>query len=177
MTNEFKKKMNQSMENGMLIARKQNKEYLEKVKFNQQFADLYMELVLAFVEVYDFRTDLFDYDLINKDFLKKFGNPKEVFAWISEENQTGTIELDYGNEKNGWIRGGEPEFKKLAIFDLDIINDILGENDINIREGDVDSGGYGSNSDYIYFNASMLIEKRKKLLEEAPILSKRYKKN
>ena len=177
MTNEFKEKMNKAMENGILIARKQDKEYLEKVKFNQQYADLYMELVLAFVGIYDFCADLFNSNLINKDFLKKFGNPKDVFACIIEEKQTGIISLDYGNESNGWLRAGEPEFKKLAGFDLDVINDILGENDISVHEDHVDGGGYGSNCDYIYFDASMLIETRKKLLEEASISSKkRYKK-
>jgi len=65
------------------------------------------------------------------------------------------------------------EFKKNNDFDLNIINDILAENGISIHEDYIDGGGMGSQEDFIYFDASMLIEARNKLLEEAP---KQYKR-
>ena len=174
MTNEFKEKMNKAMEKAVIVARKQDKEHLEKVKLNQQFADLYMELVLALVEQYDFHTGEFHTEIVSKAFLEKFGNPQKIYAWISEENQKGTIAINYVDKDNCWLRHGEPEFKKYDYFDLDIINDILAENDISIYEDHIDGGGMGSQNDYIYFNASMLIETRNRLMEEAPNQYKRF---
>ena len=58
MTEEFKKKMSKAMENGILVAKKQDEEYLEKVNFNKEFADLYVKLVLAFVEKFDLSLSL-----------------------------------------------------------------------------------------------------------------------
>ena len=169
MTNEFKKAMEKAMEHGILVARKQDEEYLEKARQNQKYADLYMELVLAYVEQFDFRSGQFQDDKVNKDILKKFGQPKSVTGWISKNGELkGTIALNYGDKNNGWLREGEPEFKKDEEFDLKIINEILSENGISIREDYVDGGGYGSQNDYIYFDASMLIEMQNKLLEESP---------
>ena len=169
MTEDFKKKMSEAMENGILIARKQNKEYLEKVSFNKKYADLYMELVLAFVEKFDFSTGSFNYKNVSKEILNKFGNPKDVCAWLSEEKSIGTISLDYSSGTNPWIRAGEPDFKKFKEFDLSIVNDLLAENGIHVREDSVDGGGMGSQNDYISFDASMLIETRNKLMEESPV--------
>lgn len=169
MTEEFKKKMSKAMENGILVAKKQDEEYLEKVNFNKEFADLYVKLVLAFVEKFDFLTGYFHYLDVSVETLKKFGRPRGWNAWVSEEESKGTISLDYSSEINPWIRAGEPEFKKLEKFDLSVVNDLLAENGIHVREDSVDGGGMGSQNDYISFDASMLIETRNKLMEESPV--------
>ena len=168
MTEEFKDRMNKAIENGVLVARKQNEEYLEKVEFNKKYADLYTELVLAAVETFDFNNGFFRYENISEEFLEKFGDPKRMFVTISDETkQEGMIALDYGDE-NPWRRAGEPEFKKYENFDLEIINNLLAENGIHIREDYVDSEGNGSQNDYITFDARMIIEKMNELLEENP---------
>ena len=172
MTNEFKEKMINAMANGIKIARKQDEEYLEKVRNNKPIADLYMQLVLAFVEKYDFYKNSFNYGTIDEELLKQFGQPRSISAWITEKEKEGTISLDYQDETNPWSRSGEPLFKSQKSFDLTIINDILAENGIKIRENSVDGGGYGTQCDYISFDASLLIEARNNLLEESQIRRK-----
>lgn len=169
MTEEFKNRMSNAIEKGIMIAKKEESEYLERVKFNKEYADLYTELVLAFVEKFDFLTGYFRHLNVDTETLKKFGRPRGWDSWVSEEDLTGVISLDYSSETNPWIRAGEPEFKKFKEFDLSVVNDLLAENGIHVREEHVDSGGMGSQNDYITFDASMLVEMRNKLLEESPL--------
>ena len=169
MTEEFKRRMSEAMEYRILVAKKQDKEYLEKISKNQKYADLYMELVLALVEQYDFVSNTFAEENLNAEFLRQFGKPREVFAHISDETSEGKIHLDYQDENNPWGRSGEPAFKKSKDFDLKVVNDILAENGIHIKEDSVDGGGYGSNDDIIIFDATMLVETRKALAEESPL--------
>lgn len=172
MTEEFKNKMNSAMEQGVLVARKQNKEYLEKLAINQKYADLYMELVLNVVRTFDFRDERFHCDKLDENFMKNFGDPKNVVAWLGDDSHVATISLNYANE-HGWGRVCEPKFKLDKGYDLEVINDILEENDIHIHENHYDGGGRGSESDSIEFDATMLIEQRKALLEELPNLGKK----
>ncbi len=169
MKDDFREKMNQVMQKGILEARKKDKDYLAKVDYNKKFADLYTELVLAVVEQFDYHKLTFNTDNIDEELIGNFGKPRDVSAWIKNDEPKGVIALDYSDE-TGWERVGEPEFRNDYDFDLNIVNDILAENDIHIRRDSVDGGGVGTQNDYIYFDASMLLETRNKLSEESPKL-------
>ena len=169
MTEDFKAKMNVAMEDGILEAKKENKKYLEQLKYNQQIANLYMELVLAFVKTYNFSNGVFDVDKVNKDVFNKFGKPNKARAWITNETQKGTIALDYSAKQSYWGREGEPEFKNNKDFDLGMVNLFLAENGIQVIRDSVDDGGFGTENDCISFDASMLIEAKYKLAEEISI--------
>ena len=175
MTDEFKSKMSKAMEGAVLVAQKQDIEYLRKVALNKKYADLYLELVLAFVEKFDFHSECFQDDEVDKDLLKHFGKPRSICAWVVEEDREGTISLNYGDDKNPWIRVGEPKFKDDAEFDLKIVNSILEENGIHIKRDSIDGGGVGTQNDYISFDAGMLIDKRNELLDKFPTLYKQKK--
>ena len=56
---------------------------MEKVMLNQVFVNFYMELVFAFVKLFDFCTGVFHYDNVNKEILEKFVTPKNVFVKLS----------------------------------------------------------------------------------------------
>ena len=91
------------------------------------------------------------------------GYPKDIFVHIDNENKTADIVLDYGS-RTGWRREGEPSFKTESDFKLSVINTILEENGISIKESHVDGGGIGRECDYITFNASSLLSTREQLL-------------
>ena len=99
---------------------------------NQVFVNFYMELVFAFVKLFDFCTGVFHYDNVNKEFLEKFVTPKNVFVKLSYKDQQGIITLNYGRDY--YLSAEKSEFKKSDNFDLSIINDILKENSISVCE-------------------------------------------
>lgn len=167
MNEDFIYRMNLALEKGYNDAKKENMEFLEKVKNNKKYANLYIELVLAFIEQFDFNTGEFKTEKVNKDILKNFGYPKSIKAYISsEENNIATIAFDYYDGFECWLHADQPEFKNDESFDLNIVNDLLQNYDISVLEQHVNNGGMGYHEDCISFDASLLIEARKELLKE-----------
>ena len=167
MTEDFIYRMNLAIEKGYNDAKKENMEFLKKVKSNQQYANLYIELVLAFIEQFDFNTGEFKTENISKKIIKNFGYPKNIKAYISsEENNIGTIAFDYYDGFECFLHADQPEFKNDESFDLNIVNDLLQKYDISVVEQHIDEGGKRYHEDCISFDASLLIEARKELLKE-----------
>lgn len=170
MTEEFAKKMREAIEKGVLVTKKLDEEHLKKVADNQEYANYYMALVIAAIETFDYYEKNFVEDKLDEDVLKTFGKPREITILLDKKDDkkilgTATIYLNYGKD-GGFGRVGEPKFKKDKKFDYSIINEILAENGISVRETNVDGGGYGSEDDCITFDATALLEKSEELIKE-----------
>ena len=163
MTDDFREKFEKAIEKGLLAAKCKNQEYLNKVESNRKYADLYMQLVLAFVEQYDFYSGSLNTELVDKELLSNFGYPKFIEASVSEENGVGTITFDY-TDITGLMRECDSEFKRSDNFDLEIVNDLLKENGINVREEHLDGRGLRER-DHVFFDASMLVKARREILD------------
>lgn len=179
MTEEFKKRMEEAIEKGVLVTKKLDAEHLKKIADNQEYANYYMALVIAAIETFDYYEKNFVEDKLDKDVLKTFGKPREITILLDKNPDqelmgTATIYLNYGKNA-GFGREGEPKFKKDAKFDYSIINEILEENGISVEETHVDCGGYGSEDDCIKFDATALLEKSKELINEREAAKKLVK--
>ena len=179
MTEEFKKRMEEAIKKGVLVTKKQDEEHLKKAADNQKYANYYMALVIAAIETFNYFDCVFDEDKIDKDVIKIFGKPKSIDVGLTTidgrpTNDIGIIYLNYG-KNGGFGREGEPKFKKEKEFNYEIINEILEENGISVKETHIDCGGMGDEEDIITFDASALLEKRKELKKEQES-SKEYKK-
>lgn len=170
MTEEFKKRMEEAIEKGVLVTKKLDEEHLKKVADNQKYANYYMALVIAAIETFDYYKKDFADEKLDKDVLKTFGKPRDITILLDRNLDheligTATIYLNYG-KNGGFGREGEPKFKKEKEFNYSIINDILAENGISVKETNVDCGGYGSEDDCIKFDARALLEKSEELMKE-----------
>lgn len=179
MTEEFEKRMNEAIEKGVLVTKRLDEEHLKKVADNKEYIEKYIDLVIAAIETFDYYKKSFVWQKLDKDVLKKFGNPRNSRIFIDPQapgvpSSTVTIYLDYGME-TGFGRKGEPKFKKDKKFDYEIINEVLGENDISVKETHIDCGGYGAEEDCITFDATKLFEKSDELIKEQEAAKKLVK--
>lgn len=164
MTDDFIKKVHEANEQAVKRHKKQDEKSLKEKKQNEKYINMYQDLVLTFIEAFDYKTGEFDIGAIDKDLTETIGYPEEIFAYINDDVATASICLHY--KRQGYKLFGLPSFIEKGIIDFDVVNLYLNENEISVTE-DLWDGGEGGSDDYIIdFDASILLSTRTFLLED-----------
>ena len=171
MTEEFLKRLQEANEKAIKVYKKQNDKFLEEYKKNKKYADLYLDMVLSFIEVFDYKTGHFNVELIDKDLSETIGSPETIHAYIYDDDQTASIYLHY--KRNVYDLSGLPDFIENDRINFAIVNEILSENGISITSDLWDGGERGSDDYIVKFDASLLISTRKSLMEAREISKKK----
>ena len=164
MTEDFIERMNLAAEKAMKRTKKIDEEYLLKREKNKVYADLYFALLFSVVETYNYQTGKFMVQNVDKEILAAF-SPKGIRVYAIDLEGRSEIHLNY--EGSDGKREGEPSFKKDQFFDLEVLNDILGENNVFLRENHINSDRIGVEEDILVFDASILVKARETYYKEA----------
>lgn len=165
MTEEFLKRLQEANEKAIMVYKMEHDKFLEEYKNSKKYVDLYLNLVLSFIEVFDYKTGHFNVELIDKDLSETIGNPERINAYIYDDDQIASIHLHY--KRNGYNLTGLPDFIKNDKINFLVVNEILSENGISITSDLWDGGGGGKDDYIINFDASLLISTRKSLMEDS----------
>lgn len=131
---------------------------------NKKYVDLYLDLVLSFIEAFDYKTGHFNVELIDKDLSETIGNPERIYAYIYDDEQVASIHFHY--KRNGYDLTGLPDFIENDKINFYVVNKVLSENGISVSSDLWDGGDRGSDDYIVKFDASLLIATRKSLMED-----------
>ena len=163
MTEEFLKRLQEANDKAIKVYNNENDKFLKECEKNKKYIDLYYDLVLSFIEVYDYKNNSFKVDSIERDLSEVIGRPERIYAYINFETQVASIHLHYERGRNLRLIN-LPEFIDKKIIDFEIVNEVLCENGISITSDLWDGGERGADDYIINFDASILISTRKKLI-------------
>lgn len=166
MTEEFLKRFQEANAKAIGVYKKEDEKSLERLKANKIYVGMYLDLVLAFVEVFDYKSGKFNIDAIDKDLSNVIGKPKDVYVLISEDLTKASINLHYGRNQRAALVG-LPDFIDNGTIDFDMVNEVLSENGISISENLWDGGERGLDNYIVTFDTSILAKTRKTLFEES----------
>ena len=93
MTEEFLKRMQEANEKAIKVYKKTEKEYLAECDRNKKYVDLYLDLVLLFIEIYDYKKGLFNINSIESDLSEVIGNPESIYSRLDDDKQIASIRL------------------------------------------------------------------------------------
>lgn len=172
MTEEFLKRVQEANEKAIKVYKKLDEKYLAECEKNKKYADLYLELVLAFIEAYDYKNGSFNINSIEKDLSEVIGLPENISAYINDEKQIASIHLHYKRNSNLRLYG-LPKFIDQERINFNIVNEMLSENGICVTSDLWDGGERGLDDYIINFDASILITTRESLLKESEKVKKR----
>lgn len=172
MTEEFFKRMQEANEKAIKVYKKLDEKYLAECEKNKKYADLYLELVLLFIEIYDYKKSSFNINSIERDLSETIGHPESIIAYIDEEKQLASIHLHYKRNRNLRL-DGLPEFIYAEKINFNVVNETLSENGISVTSNLWDGGERGLDDYIINFDASILIKTRESLLKESEKVKKR----
>lgn len=164
MTDEFLKRLQEANEKAINVYKKENEKFLEECKKNKKYVDLYLNLVLSFIEVFDYKTGHFNVELIDKDLSETIGNPENICAYIHDDEQVASIHFHYERKGNGLT--GLPDFIENNRINFYVVNEVLSENGISVSSDLWDGGERGLDDYIVKFDASLLIATRKSLMED-----------
>lgn len=125
---------------------------------------MYLDLVLSFIEAFDYKTGHFNVELIDKDLSETIGNPERIYAYIYDDEQVASIHFHY--KRNGYDLTGLPDFIENDKINFYVVNKVLSENGISVSSDLWDGGDRGSDDYIVKFDASLLIATRKSLMED-----------
>lgn len=167
MTEEFLKRMKEANEKAIKVYKK-----LNECEKNKKYVDLYLELVLSFIEVYDYKKGSFNINSIERDLSEVIGKPESIKAYINNKERVASIHLHY--RRNNDLRlNGLPKFIDEEKINFNVVNDLLSENGIFVTSDLWDGGERGLDDYIINFDASILITTRESLLKESENVKKR----
>lgn len=172
MTEEFLKKVQEANEKAIKVYKKLDEKYLAECEKNKKYADLYLELVLSFIEAYDYKKGSFNINSIEKDLSEVIGSPENISAYIKAEEQIASIHLHYKRNSNLRL-DGLPKFIDQERINFNVVNEMLSENGICVTSDLWDGGERGLDDYIINFDASILITTRESLLKESEKAKKR----
>lgn len=164
MTDEFLKRLQEANEKAIQVYKKEDEKYLEECKKNKKYVDLYLDLVLSFVEAFDYKTGHFNVELIDKDLSETIGNPERIYAYIFDNEQVASIHFHY--KRKGYELTGLPDFIENDEINFCVVNEVLSENGISVSSDLWDGGDRGLDDYIVKFDASLLIATRKSLMED-----------
>ena len=164
MTDEFLKRLQEANEKAIQVYKKEDEKYLEECKKNKKYVDLYLDLVLSFVEAFDYKTGHFNVELIDKDLSETIGNPERIYAYIYDNEQVASIHFHY--KRKGYELTGLPDFIENDEINFCVVNEVLSENGISVSSDLWDGGDRGLDDYIVKFDASLLIATRKSLMED-----------
>lgn len=172
MTEEFLKRMQEANEKAIKVYKKLDEKFLDECEKNKKYVDLYLELVLSFIEVYDYKKGSFNINSIERDLSEVIGQPESIRAYIKDEEQVASIRLHYKRNRNLRL-DGLPKFIDEEKINFNVVNDVLSENGIFVTSDLWDGGERGSDDYIINFDAAVLITTREALLKESEKVKKR----
>ena len=162
MTEEFLKRLQEANEKAIKVYKKEDEKFLEECKKNKKYVDLYLDLVLSFIEVFDYKTGNFNVELIDKDLSEAIGNPERIYAYIYDDEQVASIDFHY--KRKGYNLTGLPDFIENERINFLVVNELLSENGVSVTSDLWDGGEKGSDDYIVKFDASLLIATRKSLM-------------
>ena len=162
MTEEFLKRLQEANEKAIKVYKKEDEKFLEECKKNKKYVDLYLDLVLSFIEVFDYKTGNFNVELIDKDLSEAIGNPERIYAYIYGDEQVASIDFHY--KRKGYNLTGLPDFIENERINFLVVNELLSENGVSVTSDLWDGGEKGSDDYIVKFDASLLIATRKSLM-------------
>ena len=172
MTEEFLKRVQEANEKAIKVYKKLDEKYLAECEKNKKYVDLYLELVLSFIEAYDYKNDSFNISSIEKDLTEVIGTPENISAYIMDEEKIASIHLHYKRNSNLRL-AGLPKFISQDKINFNVVNEMLSKNGICVTADLWDGGERGLDDYIISFDASILITTRESLLKEGKKLKKR----
>ena len=152
---DYSTEFRNAVDSSIKRAQDANSKYVAKYSKCLTYAEKYEKLVISFVKAYDFINGNFDIDLVDKEVLAEFGTPISISNDRDPNRPWFNIYLAYDSKNH--CRGG---IKNNPDFDLEIINSILSRDNISIKSDTVQG------IDCISFYASVLLDKRKEILQE-----------
>ena len=172
MTEEFLKRVQEANEKAIKVYKKLDEKYLAECEKNKKYVDLYLELVLSFIEAYDYKNGSFNISSIEKDLTEVIGTPENISAYIIDEEKIASIHLHYKRNSNLRL-AGLPKFIAQDKINFNVVNEMLSKNGICVTADLWDGGERGLDDYIINFDASILITTRESLLKEGKKLKKR----
>lgn len=172
MTEEFLKRMQEANEKAIKVYKKLDEKFLDECEKTKKYVDLYLELVLSFIEIYDYKKGSFNINSIERDLSEVIGQPERICAYIKDEEQVASIRLHYKRNSNLRL-DGLPKFIDEEKINFNVVNDVLSENGIFVTSDLWDGGERGSDDYIISFDASILITTRESLQKESEKVKKR----
>lgn len=172
MTEEFLKRMQEANEKAIKVYKKLDEKFLDECEKNKKYVDLYLELVLSFIEIYDYKKGSFNINSIERDLSEVIGQPERISAYINDEKQVASIHLHYKRNRDLKL-DGLPEFIDAEKINFNVVNEMLSENGICVTSDLWDGGERGLDDYIINFDASILITTRESLLKENEKVKKR----
>lgn len=159
MTEEFTKRLTEIIE-------KKAKDFKTENQKNKKYIELYTNLVLSFIETYDFKTDSFKFDSekIIAEYGEIIGNPDKIIAYDYTKDNEGVLKFHYKRD-NTCALIGYPNSLYFKEYDFKLLNEILCENGISVKEDLWDGGNLGSDEIIVKFDSTLLNETRKSLKE------------
>ena len=131
MTEEFLKRMQEANEKAIKVYKKTDKKYLAECDRNKKYVDLYLDLVLLFIEIYDYKKGLFNINSIESDLSEVIGNPESIYSYLDDDKQIASIHLHYKRNRDLKLVG-LPDFISNNEINFNVVNEILSENDATI---------------------------------------------
>jgi hypothetical protein len=172
MTEEFLKRMQEANEKAIKVYKKTDKKYLAECDRNKKYVDLYLDLVLLFIEIYDYKKGLFNINSIESDLSEVIGNPESIYSYLDDDKQIATIHLHYKRNRDLKL-DGLPDFISNNEINFNVVNEILSENGICVTSNLWDGGERGLDDYIINFDASIIIKTHELLQKESDEVKKR----
>ena len=142
------------------LIRDKNNSDLDKEDRNKYYADLYRNLVFSLIESYDYESDRFKIPSIKK-MDETVGYPRYMECRFRNDS---TAELEIYYKWTGYDILGLPHFIDKGDIDFCKVNELLNDDGIIIYQDlGLPGSGYGSTYYRIRFDASEVIDNRKKL--------------
>ena len=174
MTEEFLKKLNEANDVAIAKYNHEDEEFKNKCKKNREYIEMYLGLVLSLIKVYDYRTGKFDTKSLDKSVSKVIGTPDRIHAYINEEEKKAKAYFHYGRETSNMNDlVGAPDFINKHEIDFKVVNEVLKENGVSVREDLWDGGERGSDEYILEFDATLLLQTRASLLAETESAKKK----
>ena len=165
MTNGFSQRYNEALTAAEAITKRGRDAALDEFGRNMECVEMYKEVVLAFIRVFDFKSCNFFINLITEDLSKTIGRPFSIRTQI-DNNQKAHIYFYYCRDWKG-ISMGLPDFLEKKAIKLGVVNNALEEDDINVSTDFPDDWNYRTDSITITFDASLLLSRRDELFHES----------
>lgn len=161
MTEEFRLEMEKA------IKEAQETTYIKLYEENKKFVRPYQRLVLETIKTFDFSSGKF-VDEFLKDKVELIGIPSDFYLYLDLEERKGHITLDYVTDSRyeESKTNEKPDYLKNETFNKKYVDTLLASDGIEVRINRAD--GIISNSDtiYIQFDATELIDAYNSVKEE-----------
>lgn len=125
---------------------------------------MYRQLVIKFVEIYDYNEGTFNVSLLDLSVADTIGYPDRIYTYINDDN-VARLALHY-KRGNDLELLGLPKHIENSEIDFTLVNRVLNKNSIKLSSDLWDGGERGSDQYIVTFDATLLVETRKAIQKE-----------